>query len=108
MLRSSSGFVPPGSLGVRAVSLSPTTTTTPRHLFTKLFSSASTGKYPIIADEEVMSTKAHGTSEKPVQKNLRWKCDYDTADRICNFSKFGNDFGVIFSKHSSTDDSLFL
>ena len=34
-----------------------------------------------------MSPKAHGTSEVPVQKNLRWECDYDTADRICNFNR---------------------
>ena len=55
-----------------------------RNLFNKLFSSSpNTSKYPIVADESVMSKKAHGTSEKPVMKNLRWKCDYDTADRIC-------------------------
>lgn len=59
-----------------------------RNLFNKLFSSsANTGKYPIIADESVMSQKAHGTSEKPVTKDLRWNCDYDTADRICNFNR---------------------
>lgn len=57
-----------------------------RNLFDKLFSS-NTGKYPIMAEEEVMSQKAHGTSEKPVMKDLRWNCDYDTADRICNFNR---------------------
>jgi len=31
--------------------------------------------------------KAHGTSEKPVQKELLWGCDYETADRICNFNR---------------------
>lgn len=44
-------------------------------------------KYPILCDESVMSPKAHGTSEKPVMKNLKWGCDYDTADRICNFNR---------------------
>lgn len=59
-----------------------------RNLFNKLFSSsANTGKYPIMAEESVMSKKAHGTSEKPVMKDLRWGCDYDTADRICNFNR---------------------
>lgn len=60
------------------------------HLFLldKLFGTAtSSGKLPVIAEESVMSQKAHGTSEKPVQKNLRWNCDYDTADRICNFNR---------------------
>ena len=41
-----------------------------------------TKAYPIMAEEEVMSQKAHGTSERPVQKKLRWNCDYQTADRI--------------------------
>jgi hypothetical protein len=55
-------------------------------LFDKLFSTSS-GQLPVRAEESVMSPKAHGTSEKPVQKNLRWNCDYQTADRICNFNR---------------------
>jgi len=38
-----------------------------------------------MADESVMAPKQHGTSAKPVQAKLRWNCDYETADRICNF-----------------------
>jgi hypothetical protein len=41
---------------------------------------------PIVGDESIMSKKKHGTSETPVQKALRWGCDWDTADRICNFN----------------------
>ena len=37
-------------------------------------------------DESIMRPKAHGTSETPVQDNLRWGCDHDTADRIGEFS----------------------
>merc|ERR1719382_1394181 len=37
--------------------------------------------------EAIMSKKAHGTSEKPVMDNLRWDCDFETADRICNFNR---------------------
>lgn len=44
-------------------------------------------KLPVLCEESVMSQKAHGTSEKPVMKNLRWNCDYETADRICNFNR---------------------
>ena len=33
--------------------------------------------------EDIMSQKAHGTSETPVQENLRWGCNRETADRIC-------------------------
>jgi len=39
-----------------------------------------------------MSQKAHGTSEKPVQKELRWGCDFDTSDRICNFNRHYAEF----------------
>ena len=34
-----------------------------------------------------MSPKAHGTSEAPVQADLRWNVDGKTADRICNFNR---------------------
>lgn len=63
------------------------------HLFNQLFSTASSDtKFPIMAEESVMSQKAHGTSDKPVQKDLRWKCDFDTADRICNFNRHYAEF----------------
>ena len=48
---------------------------------------ATMSKYPppcVMGDEAIMSPKDHGTSAVPVQQNLRWKCDLDTADRICN------------------------
>jgi hypothetical protein len=51
-------------------------------LFDKLFSTGiQSTKYPIYAEEAVMSKKAHGTSEAPVQQNLRWNCEFETADR---------------------------
>jgi len=40
-----------------------------------------------MGSESIMSKKAHGTSAVPVQQNLRWECDRDTADRICNFNR---------------------
>ena len=43
--------------------------------------------YPLKGDESLMSQKGHGTSEKPVMKDLKWNCDYDTADRVCNFNR---------------------
>jgi hypothetical protein len=43
-------------------------------------------KLPIVGAESIMSKKKHGTSETPVQTDLRWGCDWDTADRICNFN----------------------
>jgi peptide methionine sulfoxide reductase MsrB len=53
-------------------------------------------KLPLMADESVMSMKAHGTSDKPVQKNLRWSCDYETADRICNFNRHYAEYAGYF------------
>mmetsp|Transcript_24996 Transcript_24996/g.30737 ORF Transcript_24996/g.30737 Transcript_24996/m.30737 type:complete len:223 (-) Transcript_24996:139-807(-) len=41
----------------------------------------------VMGDESIMSPKAHGTSETPVQSNLRWDCDKETADRICNYNR---------------------
>ena len=76
------------SLMVRASAFVPRTAAAkPRslNLFNKLFSSSTDSKYPVMADESVMSQKKHGTSDAPVQKDLRWNCDFDTADRICNF-----------------------
>ena len=44
-------------------------------------------QYPILAGEEVMKEKAHGTCEKPVQADLKYGCDFSTADRICCFNR---------------------
>ena len=44
--------------------------------------------FPIVAkEEEIMYPKSHGTSEKPVQKDLLYGMDFETADRICNFNR---------------------
>ena len=47
-------------------------------------------QYPapcVMGDESIMAPKNHGTSNKPVQSNLRWSCDAKVADRICNFNR---------------------
>jgi hypothetical protein len=38
-------------------------------------------------NERIMRQKEHGTSHGPVQANLRWNCDAEIADRICNFNR---------------------
>ena len=43
--------------------------------------------YPITADESIMRQRKHGTSETPVQSDLRWDCSNEIADRICNFNR---------------------
>lgn len=43
-------------------------------------------------DESIMQPKEHGTSRTPVQNNLRWGCDRELADRICNFNRHYAEF----------------
>jgi len=44
-------------------------------------------KFPIYVQDDVMAPKAHGTTPKPVMKNLRWNVNYETADRISSFNR---------------------
>jgi len=83
-IQSSAGFVAPS---VKSVGKN-----TQRQLFNFFGTSAASSKYPVMAEEATMSQKAHGTSEKPVQKNLRWNCDFEVADRICNFNRHYAEF----------------
>lgn len=52
-----------------------------------LFVNAQCSDPCIQGSEDLMSTKNHGSSNYPVQQNLRWNCDWETADRICNFNR---------------------
>ena len=54
---------------------------------------------PIKCGEEVMSEKAHGTTDKPCQQNLRYGCDFETADRICCYNRhYAEHSGYSFQK----------
>lgn len=47
-----------------------------------------TSKTKIVYGEELlMSKKAYGTSYVPMQTDLRWNCDTQTAERICNHNR---------------------
>lgn len=59
----------------------------------------------VMGDESIMSQKAHGTSEVPVQKNLRWDCDWETADRICNYNRHYAEHSGYFEKTSFVEDA---
>merc|ERR1712138_113146 len=41
-----------------------------------------------------------GTSATPVQKDLRWNCDVQTADRICNFNRHYAEFAGYWEQTS--------
>lgn len=83
--RSASAFAPATIHPTRAAA-----TSTSSRL--AVFGTKADSKYPVMADEAVMSPKTHGTSEKPVQEKLRWNCDFETADRICNFNRHYAEF----------------
>jgi hypothetical protein len=63
-------------------------------------------KLPLYAEESVMSAKAHGTSAGPVQPNLRWGCDRDTADRICSFNRHYAEFSGYWNSKTSFLDEV--
>lgn len=59
-------------------------------MVTLLFSlhTAQSCEYPCVpGSENIMKPKEHGTSHTAVQDGLRWGCDWDTADRICNYNR---------------------
>lgn len=45
--------------------------------------------FPLRAEKgnTIMSFKAHGTTDKPVQSELKYGVDTETADRLCCFSR---------------------
>mmetsp|Transcript_24733 Transcript_24733/g.49205 ORF Transcript_24733/g.49205 Transcript_24733/m.49205 type:complete len:160 (-) Transcript_24733:125-604(-) len=50
----------------------------------------------VMGDESIMDPKSHGTSMVPVQSNLRWGCDFKTADKICNFNRHYAEYSGYF------------
>lgn len=46
----------------------------------------------VMGEESIMAPKAHGTSDVPVQKELRWECDAEVADRVCNFNRHNAEY----------------
>lgn len=96
-LRTASCFsaVPVAFRSAAATATTTSSTTTSLGLLNKLFSTDSkgSGEFPVMCEEAVMSAKKHGTSDAPVQTNLRWACDFETADRICNFNRHYAEYG---------------
>lgn len=66
------------------------------------------GDYRVPAEirglEVIMAQKAHGTSSKPVQPNLRWGADGKVADQICSFNRNFAEFAGYFTKTSFLSD----
>ena len=65
--------------------------------------SASFGAPVVMGTEEMMADKktGHGTSTLPCQKNLRWDCDVETADRICNYNRHYAEYGGFWERETT-------
>lgn len=70
-------------------------------LTTNMARAKSGGKFPIIGNAGIMNAKSHGTSEYPVQNNLRWKCDEKLADRICNYNRHYAEFAGYWTSETT-------
>ena len=49
--------------------------------------SASKVVYPIVGLESIMSQKANGSTQEPVQQKLKWNCDREKAVQICCYNR---------------------
>ena len=58
------------------------------------------GGKPVMAQESIMSQKAHGTSASPVQANLKWDVDGKKADQITNFNRRFAEYGGYWKETS--------
>ena len=57
---------------------------------------AAGAKLPLQGEESLMAPKAHGTTPAPVQANLRWGVDQNTADKIVSFNRHYAEFAGYF------------
>jgi len=55
----------------------------------------------VMGPEEMMTQKEFGTSAVPIQKDLRWNCDVETADRICNYNRHYAEYGGYWERATS-------
>ena len=49
-----------------------------------------------MGDESIMKAKKFGSSDVPVQANLRWNCDRAKADQICNYNRHYAEYSGYF------------
>lgn len=45
------------------------------------------GPNVVMGDDSMMTSGIHGSSKVPLQNNLRWNCDRNVANNICNFNR---------------------
>ena len=55
----------------------------------------------VLGTERMMSQKEFGTSAVPIQKKLRWTCDEEVADKICNYNRHSAEFAGYWEQAST-------
>jgi hypothetical protein len=55
----------------------------------------------VLGSEQMMSQKAFGTSAMPMQMNLRWACDEELAEKICNYNRHGAEAAGFWERAST-------
>merc|ERR1711907_24749 len=65
--------------------------------FNSSTASSMSSSLPVRGDESIMSEKEHGTTETPVQQNLRYGCDVKGADKICCYNRHYAEHSGYFS-----------
>ena len=58
-------------------------------------------QYPIIGSNDIMERKkyGYGTSTVPLQQDLKWNCDRNEVDKICNYNRHYAEYSNSFSKN---------
>mmetsp|Transcript_6869 Transcript_6869/g.17219 ORF Transcript_6869/g.17219 Transcript_6869/m.17219 type:complete len:233 (+) Transcript_6869:348-1046(+) len=69
-----------------------------------LFANAQCTAPCVPGSEDIMIPKAHGTSEYPVQQDLRYGVDWDLADRINNFNRHYAEYAGYWESTSFQSD----
>lgn len=63
------------------------------------------GPPTVMGDESIMSPKKYGTSDVPVQENLRWGADRKVADNICNYNRHYAEHSGYFEKTTFKEEA---
>jgi len=76
-------------------------------LLPQISNAAEVGGKPVFGnDKEIMTNKSHGTTENPVQANLRFNVDAKTADKICSYNRHFAEYSGYFTSSKSYLEAL--
>lgn len=64
------------------------------------------GKPVYGSDKDIMVNKSHGTTENPIQANLKYNVDAKTADKICSYNRHFAEYSGYFTSSKSYLEAL--